>query len=328
MMVATGLPITPKAATATAPPTADAPAEGAAADGGFLGALMQMLTSQEPAVAAGAGPAAAVVTQLLDDPAGDVPDDIPMPDGASSFVAPIVFAAVQPADIRAAQQLARQSGGSSDSGDALTGLTGPAATLSLGGAGDSGLGVFDLLAGGSGPGLQSQTADPSAVGLQSTVSQPSATESSVAVRTAAADPPAPRQIHTPVGTPGWSDELGTQLHLMADKGHSIASLRLSPEHLGPLEVQISIQDNQASVWFGATNGDTRAALEQALPRLRELFAAQGMSLMQSGVFNQSQRDPGRQLAGSAVQGMAGEGAVGTAPGLPVMARRGLVDAYA
>ncbi|MEQ1579612.1 MAG: flagellar hook-length control protein FliK [Steroidobacteraceae bacterium] len=323
MMVATGLPITPPAAAPTAQPATDASADKAAPEGGFLGTLMQLLTPQDPAEVAATG-GAGVVSQLLDDAAGDVPDDVPLPDGAAALVAPILFPAVQPADIRAAQQLARQPG---DSGDALAALT-DAAAGALGGSVDTETTLLDRLGGGSGMALQGPAADASAVGLQGALSQPSATDASAAARTVPADTPASRQIHTPVGAPGWSDELGAQLHLMADKGHSVASLRLSPEHLGPLEVQISVQDSQASVWFGSTNSDTRAALEQALPRLREMFAAQGMSLSQSGVFNQSPREPGRQAAGTVTHGTGAEGIASTDPGMQLASRRGLVDAYA
>lgn len=324
MMVATGLPITPQPTAAT-PPAADAPPDAAAPEGGFLGTLMQMLAPQDPAEVAGAG-AAAVVTQLLDEAAGDAPEDVPLPDGSAALVAPVLFPAVQPAEIRAAQQLARGSG---DGGEALATLSDAAAAPALDASASLDLATADRLVGGSGPALPAPSADASALGLQGSMTPPTAVDSTAPGRAAPVDTPVPRQIQTPVGAPGWSDELGTQLHLMADKGHSIASLRLSPEHLGPLEVQISVQDNQASVWFGSTNGDTRAALEQAMPRLRELFAAQGMSLMQSGVFNQSARDPGRQAAAAAaVHGAVAEGAMGTEPGLPVAVRHGLVDAYA
>jgi flagellar hook-length control protein FliK len=285
---------------------------------------MQLLAPQDPAAVAAAG-GAGVVTQLLDDAAGEAPDEVPLPDGLTALVAPIVFPAVQAADIRAAQQLARQAG---DGGDALAALTATTAQAALSSSLDAGVALLDRLGEGAGSALQGQSADVSAVGLQGALSQPSATDSSGAAHAVAAEAPVPRQIHTPVGTPGWSDELGTQLHLMADKGHSVASLRLSPEHLGPLEVQISVKDNQASVWFGATNGDTRAALEQALPRLREMFASQGMSLSQSGVFHQSPRDPGRQSSGAAAQGTLADGIVGTDPGMQLASRRGLVDAYA
>lgn len=323
-MVATGLPITPPAPPATAQPAAEAPQSATAAEGGFLGTLMQLLTPQDPAELATAG-GAAVVTQLLDDAVDDATEDVPLAAGVTALAAPIVFPSVQPADIRAAQQLARQAG---DGGAALSVLTEAATTGAPDGLADSELALPDRLGSAAGLILQGQSTDPSAVGLQGTLAQPAPADTSAAVRTAAPEAPVSRQIQTPVGAPGWSDELGAQLHLMADKGHSVASLRLSPEHLGPLEVQISVEDNQASVWFGATNSDTRAALEQALPRLREMFAAQGMSLAQSGVFNQAQREAGRQSTGSTARGDLAEGIGGTDPGTQIVARRGLVDAYA
>jgi len=325
MMVATGLPITPQSAPAAAPAVADAPAEGVAAGGGFLGALMQMLASQDPAEGGGAS-AATAVAALLDDPEGDAPDAVPSPDAAVPFAA-LVVPSVQPAEIRAAQQLARQVGDGSDSVAPLIDNTSVPVALSRGSR-DGEFALLERLGGAMDPVSQSQAAEPAAIGLQGAVPQPSVADSVTTLKSPATDAPVPRQIHTPVGTPGWSDELGGQLHLMADKGQSVASLRLSPEHLGPLEVQISVQDNQASVWFGAANADTRAAIEQAMPRLRELFAAQGMSLMQSGVFNQSSRDPGRQAPGPASLAGAAEGVAGPDPAVHLLSARGLIDAYA
>jgi flagellar hook-length control protein FliK len=107
-----------------------------------------------------------------------------------------------------------------------------------------------------------------------------------------------RPIQTPVGNAQWADEIGTRLTLMAEQGKHAASLRLSPEHLGPLEVRIAIQDDRASVWFGAAHADTRAAIEHALPRLRELFESQGMTLADAGVYKEAPRDqPNAQRAG-------------------------------
>lgn len=84
----------------------------------------------------------------------------------------------------------------------------------------------------------------------------------------------------------WADEIGNHLSvLVANKSHS-ASLQLTPENLGPVQVKIEVNSNQANVWFTADHPDTRTALEQSLPRLRELFASQGMSLMDAGVFSQ------------------------------------------
>lgn len=102
-----------------------------------------------------------------------------------------------------------------------------------------------------------------------------------------------RGLHSPVGTQAWADELGTRIMLMTERGQHSASLRLSPEHLGPLEIRIATRDDQVSVWFGAAHADTRAAIEHALPRLREMFEAQGMSLADASVFHEApkQRPP-------------------------------------
>lgn len=136
-----------------------------------------------------------------------------------------------------------------------------------------------------------------------------------------------RPVHTPVGAQGWSEEIGSRLTMMVEQGKHTASLRLSPEHLGPLEIQISMNDDQASVYFGAANADTRAALENALPKLREMFASQGLSLADAGVH----REPPRQQSNPAAQSpssgnLAAEGGEQTVAAARV--RLGLLDTYA
>lgn len=100
-----------------------------------------------------------------------------------------------------------------------------------------------------------------------------------------------RTIPQNVGTAAWADEIAARVNVMAEQGRHMASLRLSPEHLGPLEIRIAVRDDQASVWFGAAHPDTRAALEAAMPRLREMFAEQGLSLADMGVFHEAPRQP-------------------------------------
>jgi len=104
-------------------------------------------------------------------------------------------------------------------------------------------------------------------------------------------PTAAAVLRTPVGAAGWRDELGAHLTWMAHKGIESGSLQVTPPDLGPIEVRIAVHDTQASVWFGAAHADTRAALEQALPRLRELFASQGLALADAGVFREPPRQP-------------------------------------
>jgi len=112
----------------------------------------------------------------------------------------------------------------------------------------------------------------------------------------------PRQqltIHARVGSHEWSTELGNKLTLMSTQNTQSASLQITPDHLGPVEVKIEVNQGQTSVWFTADQAETRTALEQSLPKLREMFAAQGMSLTDAGVFGQrSQQQQQQQQASS------------------------------
>ncbi len=137
-----------------------------------------------------------------------------------------------------------------------------------------------------------------------------------------------RTIYTPVGQAAWADELGAKVSLLAHGGTQSASLRLSPEHLGPLEVRIEMTDDGTSVYFGAQQADTRAALNDALPRLRELFAAQGMMLADAGV---SREAPRQQSAPQPDPTRTNDAGVEDSTLVPVSVTRvtrGLIDTYA
>jgi flagellar hook-length control protein FliK len=135
-----------------------------------------------------------------------------------------------------------------------------------------------------------------------------------------------RPVHTPVGSGAWADEIGTRVVMMTESGNHTASLKLSPEHLGPLEINITVRDEKASVWFGAAHADTRAAIETALPRLREMFEAQGLSLSDAGVFREPPREQPvvKNTTMSGEQGESGEEVTTVSSRV----RLGLVDAYA
>lgn len=135
------------------------------------------------------------------------------------------------------------------------------------------------------------------------------------------------EVRTPVGAQGWSDEIGTHLAIMAANGREAASLRLSPEHLGPLEVQISMKDGQANVVFGASNPDTRSALEQSLPRLREMFAAQGLTLGNANVSRDAPRDSHKPSSHAGGSRGSSDASADISVKRVTLARVGLVDTY-
>lgn len=137
-----------------------------------------------------------------------------------------------------------------------------------------------------------------------------------------------RPVNVPVGSAQWADEIGSRMTMMVEQGKHTASLRLSPEHLGPLEVRITMNGDQASVQFGAANVDTRNAIENALPRLREMFASQGLSLADANVS----REPPRQQQNPTPQSSSSSSSFGGEEGATAVSaaqvRLGLLDAYA
>jgi flagellar hook-length control protein FliK len=154
----------------------------------------------------------------------------------------------------------------------------------------------------------------------------SASEAQATHRTHSSGEAHSRPVHTPVGSAAWADEIGSRLIVMAEQGKQTASLRLSPEHLGPLEISITMRDDKASVWFGAAHAETRAAIEHALPRLREMFESQGLSLADSGVFRESPRETAAPR--STAPGAEGQSVDDAAEPGSVQVRLGLIDAYA
>jgi flagellar hook-length control protein FliK len=150
-------------------------------------------------------------------------------------------------------------------------------------------------------------------------------------------PPTPdssaTRINASVASPAFNDELGGKITWLASQGIQSASVQLSPEHLGPVSVHISVQAGSASVSFNAAHADTRAALEQALPRLREMFATNGLTLSDASVSHQSPRGQAQKQSISAI-GAAAAGATNsdetTSSSVTSVAvgRLGLVDTYA
>jgi flagellar hook-length control protein FliK len=108
-------------------------------------------------------------------------------------------------------------------------------------------------------------------------------------------------IDVPVNADAWGDRIGERLLMMSGSKLQSAEIRLTPAELGPLRVQIAIDDGVASVTFHAQHALTREALEQAMPRLRELFAENGLTLEQGHIADADGKDVrhGKQDGGGA-----------------------------
>jgi len=100
------------------------------------------------------------------------------------------------------------------------------------------------------------------------------------VGAAHAAPAAPTVVlNTPFGQADWDQALGERIQWLASQKVQGAQVKLNPANLGPMEVRIQMQNDQASIQFTSHHALVREALEAALPRLRDMFEASGVQLV-------------------------------------------------
>ena len=83
--------------------------------------------------------------------------------------------------------------------------------------------------------------------------------------------------------------LGQQLNWLVNNRMQEAEIRVNPPELGPLAIRMSLHQNQTNVTFFCHEAVVREAIENALPRLREMLNSQGIYLNQAHVSDQSAR---------------------------------------
>ena len=98
----------------------------------------------------------------------------------------------------------------------------------------------------------------------------------------------------------WGRALGHQLNWLVSHRMQEAEIRVNPPELGPLAIRLSLHHNQTNVAFFCHEAAVREAIENALPRLREMLDSQGITLNQAQVFDQSSA---RQQANSGEQSL-------------------------
>jgi flagellar hook-length control protein FliK len=94
-------------------------------------------------------------------------------------------------------------------------------------------------------------------------------------------------IQPSIQNSAWSRVMTSRVIWMAKERVQEASLKLNPAQLGQVEVKLNMQNDQANVSFVTQTAATRDALEQAIPRLRESFAQNGLELTNADVSQQS-----------------------------------------
>lgn len=117
---------------------------------------------------------------------------------------------------------------------------------------------------------------------------------SVAGTPSVANPALSLDIQPQLNSAAWGKVMSSRVVWMAREGVQQAELRLNPANLGPVEVRLTMQNDQTNVTFIASNAAARDALEQALPRLRESFNESGLALNNAEVSHQDQPSQGSE----------------------------------
>lgn len=150
----------------------------------------------------------------------------------------------------------------------------------------------------------------------------------------AANAMAASQLQARVGTNAWEQQLGQKVVWMVAGGDQSASLTLNPPDLGPLQVVLNVSNDSATATFTAHQAETRQAIENALPKLREMMSEAGIMLGDASVSagSQEQQQAFARQAGGSGGGRYGNGgdAAAQEEGQPVIRRTvlGAVDTFA
>ena len=104
-------------------------------------------------------------------------------------------------------------------------------------------------------------------------------------------------IDVPVSHAEWGDKLVGKLTWLTARNMSVAEIHLTPPDMGPMEVRVQVQQEQAHITVHSANPAVRDQLELHSHRLRDMLSEQGLSLDQFDVSDSSQQQAGEDNAG-------------------------------
>ncbi|WP_395344343.1 flagellar hook-length control protein FliK [Ningiella sp. W23] len=87
--------------------------------------------------------------------------------------------------------------------------------------------------------------------------------------------------------PDGQQQLAEKVRWMVNGRNPAAEIRLDPPELGAMQIRVNLNGDAASVNFSVQSMQAKEALDQALPKLREMLQEQGIELGQSSVQQDS-----------------------------------------
>jgi len=149
--------------------------------------------------------------------------------------------------------------------------------------------------------------------------------------------PAKNEVSAPLHSNAWSHDFSDKVVWLAKNDQQQAQININPPQLGPIQITLNLNGDQASAVFTSPHAEVRQAIENSLPQLKEMLSGAGINLGQADVganLAQQQREtPGQSTNGNrlAIENaiLPGDGNAGdTKISTPLQRGRGMVDLFA
>lgn len=147
-----------------------------------------------------------------------------------------------------------------------------------------------------------------------------------------------QEVSVPLHDRNWGPSFSEKIVWVAKNDMQSAQININPPQLGPVQISLQINGDQASAVFASPHAEVRQAIQDSLPQLKEMLSANGINLGQADVganFAQQQREMPFQSA-NGQQRSADETAI--LPGIenraeqavsaPIRRGKGMVDLFA
>jgi flagellar hook-length control protein FliK len=96
-------------------------------------------------------------------------------------------------------------------------------------------------------------------------------------------------------SPNWDKAINQQVVWMVQNKLQTASLTINPPHLGPVQIMMQIDNQQATVQFVSEQPEIREALQNALPLLADMLKQSGIQLGHADVSSQHKNSDQKPL---------------------------------